>query len=875
MKLLKMGALEGPNIYSHHPVIKMSIDLQEMHEKTTAEIENFNEGLLGFIPSLGDHHCSSGKPGGFCKRLKEGTMLGHVIEHLALELQAQLGYNVYFGQTRLQGNHYRVVYEYNCKEVGFWAGRQAFLLIKNFSQGKEPLPLSLILQKGYKVKKEADFGPSTQSIVEAAREKDIPVIPLCRGTSLLQLGHGKFSKKVRATITEYTSCIGVDIAGDKWLVRELLSKHGFPFPRGELVELLPRAYEAVNKIGFPVVIKPYNCNQGKGVTLNIRNYHELEEAFYIAKGFSKKIIIEKSIPGRDYRVLVVNGKVVAVSERIAPFVIGDGKHTIRNLIDEVNEDPQRGFGHEKPLTKIKIDEVVNIMLRRQGYTPYSRPSAGAKILLRGNSNLSTGGTAIDVTDCIHPHNKELAVRAADIVGLDVCGIDFVVPDIASPLDKQGGCLIEINAAPGIRMHHFPSQGKPRNAAGAIMEYLFPKASNGRIPLIAVTGTNGKTTVTRLVGHILQQYGLNIGLATTEGLFFNREQMKAGDCTGPRSAKDILTDPRVEAAVLETARGGILREGLGYDWADVAIFTNITEDHLDEYSIKNLDDLWFVKSLLAERVRRDGRIVLNADDPFLVSVVDKLNGNIVLFSKQESNIILKKHLHNEGEAVFLRKGQIVFKLGRREEEICNVTDIPLTWGGIAQHQIENVLAASAAAIVLGLPPLFIKAALQNFNHDLNPGRLQLVDNSFCRVILDYGHNENGFLNVLQTVKKLSYRRLIGVVGMPGDRLDKSISKAGSILAQAGFYKVFIKEDEDLRGRAVGEVARLLQEAFAKTNYTGQLEVCLSEKKALGKALDLADTDDLVLVFYEKDREFLEGLINEKMAGKATKILVSQD
>lgn len=873
MRLLEIYALQGPNIFCHLPVIGMVVDLQKMKGRNTSQLGEFNNRLLSFLPGLKDHHCCRGKDGGLLERLQEGTLLGHVMEHVALELQVLLGYNVYFGQTRSTDHYFSIVFEYKCEPVGIWAGRKAFQLIKRLLRGHIPCR-EKILEEGRKIRLASDHGPSTMMIMEAAGKNNIPVFSLIDGFSLVQLGYGCKRRLINAAITENTSCVSVDIACDKWQTRLFLQQHGFPFSPGFIVNNLRAAYKAVEDIGFPVVTKPYNLNQGKGVTLKIRDKEELKEAFYLARAYSPRVIIEKNVPGKDYRLLIIGQEMVAAAERVPAFVVGDGTRTIEELIELVNSDPKRGYGHEKPLTRIYVDGVVELMLRRQGYDLKSCPDSGEKVFLRGNGNLSTGGTSLDVTDQVHEENIKMAIQATRLIGLDVAGVDLVTPDISLPLKEAGGVLIEINASPGLRMHHFPTRGKARDVANVLVKYLFPEG-DGRIPIVSVTGTNGKTTVCRIIAHLLNISGFKVGLATTDGLFYNGERILKGDCAGPRSARNILTNPLVEAAVLETARGGIIKEGLGYDRADVAVITNISRDHLDR-QFKDLDDLWWVKSLVAERITREGLVVINADDPYLADVVDRVKGKKILCSKNEGNIRLQEHLQAGGQGVLIRDGTIIHKQGLQEKQIIRVDSIPLTWGGQAAHQVDNVLTALACALALGLPYDEMGQGISSFAAEMNTGRLQLMEGNRYKVILDYGHNLKGFVATVEAIRGLPHSRLLGVIGMPGDRTEKDFHEVGRFFARATFSHIYIKEDENRRGRLAGEVARFICRGLEEGNYQGEMEIILDEKRAVKMALEEMKEGDILVIFYEKDREELEKLIREKIKEqKSCHVLASSD
>nr|MBO2494456.1 cyanophycin synthetase [Clostridia bacterium] len=852
MKICELKAFKGRNIYSHKKVIKMVIDLEELVDVATKDIEGFNDALLRLLPGLYQHHCSLGRPGGFVTRLMEGTYLAHVIEHCALEIQYLLGYEVSFGRARQMedSTKYIVVYAYINEVAGLEAGRCSVQLVEALCRGQAfDLDSHINRIKAKAMKNE--LGPSTKAIVEAAQERGIPVMRI-GNSSILQLGYGKYQKRIEATITENTTCISVDIACDKSLTKEILREGGIPVPEGGVCTSLEEALDIAQQLGYPVVVKPERGNQGKGVSLNLTTPDEVAQAFNIAKQMDENVIVEKYIKGNDYRVLVVGDRVVAVAQRIPPHVVGDGIHTIAQLVDMVNKDERRGEGHEKPLTKIKIDEISLALLRKQGYTPESVPPAGKVVYLKANGNLSTGGEAIDCTNKIHPVNCEIAVRAAQIIGLDIAGIDIACPDISKPIEEGMGAVIEVNAAPGIRMHLYPSKGKPRNVAQHIIDMLFPPGSRHSIPIISVTGTNGKTTTVRMIAHILRTYGYTVGMTTTGGVYIGHRCVMKGDTTGPASAKIVLTDKRVEVAVLETARGGIIRSGLGYDLSDIAVLTNITEDHLGCDGIYTLEDLLHVKSLVVEAVKPDGYVVLNADDPMVVEAAKRVKCNIIYFSKQEDNLIVHRHMANGGLAVFLKGQYITIANGDGFIQCMDVASIPATYGGMLTYNIENSLAAVSAAYAMKIPIETIQKALASFYADEihNPGRFNVFNIRDFRVVVDYAHNISGYTQVIEAIKKMGALQTVGIIGVPGDRQDDTIRCIGFI-AGKGFDRIIIKEDVDLRGRCRGEVAKLLKEGVLSAGMDpSKVEIILSEVEALKTAIRRAKAGDLIVIFYEK-------------------------
>lgn len=866
MFITDLISYKGRNIYSHRKVVKMVVDLGCWLDIPTNEIEGFNKRLLDTLPSLGNHCCSLGYPGGFAERLEKGTYLAHVIEHCALEIQNLLGYDVSFGKARRieDSDLYNVIFAYENEKVAIEVGKFTVTMIDALCNGHE-VELKEQLAKIKEKADKNDLGPSTRAIVDAAIERGIPVTRIGDG-SIIQLGYGRYQKRIEATITENTSCIAVDISCDKSITKYILWEMGLPVPDGFICSTIDEAIEAVNKLGYPVVIKPERGNQGKGVSVNLDCYDEITNAFKIAKQLDDNVIVEKYIPGRDYRVLVIGDRVVAVSQRVPAHVIGDGMNSIKMLVDMVNANQLRGEEHEKPLTKIKLDDISLALLKKQGYTLETVPDVGAIVYLKANGNLSTGGEAIDCTDNIHPLNCELAVRAARIVGLDIAGIDITCKDISTPIKEGEGAIIEVNAAPGIRMHLYPSKGKPRKVGDHIIDMLYPSGSRHSIPIISITGTNGKTTTTRMVSHILQVHGMNVGMTSTGGVFINDKCVMKGDTTGPSSARIILSDKSVDAAVLETARGGIIRSGLGYDLSDVGVITNISQDHLGIDGIKTLDDLLHVKSLVVEAVKSNGCAVLNADDPIVVQAADRLKSNIIYFSRQEDNIIIHKHLVEGGIAVFLRNGYITISTGDGLVQSLHVSQIPATYGGRLEYNIENSLAAVSVAFAMKIPINTIEKALSSFYTDehQNLGRFNIYNIKDFRVVVDYGHNIAGYLSISQALKKMDASRLIGVIGAPGDRDNDSIKTIGKISGET-FNEIIIKEDKHLRGRNKGEVAKLLEHGALRGGMQkSDIIIIHDEVEALNYAMTRAQPGDLIIIFYEELEPILETI--KKFANK---------
>ena len=857
MLIRELKAYSGRNIYSHQKVIKMIVDLEEWNDIPTVQIKNFNERLLELLPGLHSHQCSLGFEGGFRQRLEEGTYLAHVIEHSALEILNRIGHTVSFGRARQIGDTscYTVIFAYRDEHAGLEAGRLAVNMARALCSG-EPFDLEAGLKRIKELMLRYGLGPSTQAIVDAAIDRGIPVTRIGKG-SIIQLGYGKYHKKVEGTLSDSTSCISADMACDKTVTKELLSQAGIPVPRGFVCLTAEEAVEAAKEIGCPVVIKPINGNQGRGVSLNIQSPEEIVSAFHIASHVSEGVLLEEYIKGNDYRVLIVGNQVSAVSLRSSDVCSSD-------LLK--NRDERRGNGHEKPLTKIIIDEISQNILKKQGYSPESIPREGVRVYLKANGNISTGGEAIDCTDRIHPYNQELAIRAARIIGLDIAGVDIACTDIGKPLAHGYGAVIEVNASPGIRMHLFPSRGKPKKVGNAIVDMLFPYGSRHSIPIVSVTGTNGKTTTTRMIAHILKSQGLTVGMTTTSGVYINDQCILKGDTTGPASAQIILTDKAVDAAVLETARGGLIRSGLGYDLADVGVLTNISDDHLGLDGVETLEDLLHVKSLVVEAVKSNGYAVLNADDPMVVQAAERTKASIIYFSRQEDNLMIHKHIAAGGIAVFLKDNYVTLATGNGLLKSLSILQIPATLGGKLVHNVENSLAAFSAAYALNIPLNITESAMTSFYCDEihNPGRFNVFNIRDFRVVVDYGHNIAGYERITEAVKKLGGSRLIGIIGTPGDRSDSAVKTIGSIAGKS-FDRIIIKEDKDLRGRKPGEISQLLLEGVLSADMPkSAVSLIRNEEEALRDAIYHAVAGDIIVIFYEK----LEGLmkiINEETAG----------
>jgi cyanophycin synthetase len=861
MKIIKLQTLRGPNYWSinRHKLIEMWLDLEEMDEIYSNEIPEFYEGLVEILPTLESHFCSPGHRGGFLKRVKQGTLMGHVIEHVALELQTLAGMRVKFGRARSTAKPgiYRVIFEYRQEAAGRYAAKAALRLVENiidraYYPKKE---LQLDLEDLRKLKTETSLGLTTEAILKEAENRKIPWTELpARG--IVQLGYGIHQRRIVAAQTSNTSLLGTELACDKESTITILRESNLPVPKGKVIYRFRQLENAIDNIGgFPIVIKPLDGNHGRGITLNINSWRDAENAYDLAKSESKSggVLVEKYYQGRDFRVLVVNGKVIAVAERVPAHVIGNGKSTITELVAQVNQDSRRGEGHENILTRITIDEHSEQVLAQQRLTVNSIPKKGEICYLKATANLSTGGTAIDRTEEIHPQNIWIAQRAARIIGLDIAGIDIASPEISRPLSEVDGVIVEVNAAPGLRMHLQPSEGTPRNVAAPILDMLYPPDRPQQIPIVAVTGTNGKTTTTRLIAHIFRQTKKTVGYTTTDGTYIGDYLAEPGDNTGPQSAQLILQDPSVEIAVLETARGGILRSGLAFSNCDIGVILNVSDDHLGLHNINTLEDMAHVKSVVAEATTPNGFVVLNADDPLVAAMGknQRVKAKVTYFSMNRWNPIIWEHIQNGGIAAVYDNGYLCFLCGNDVIQVEQAVNIPLTLGGKAPFMIANALAAAVAAYAQGVSVSDISTALRTFRASVEqtPGRMNLINWANFHVLLDYAHNTAGYQALGQFVGNWSTGERIGVIGAPGDRRNQDLQKLGMLAAQI-FDRVIIKEDEDNRGRQSGEVAALITEGIKQAKPDFPYEIILDEQTAIETALLKASENSLVVILPEK-------------------------
>lgn len=853
MNILEIRTLRGPNYWSGYwkKLIIMRLDIGEYEDKPSNKIKGFYENLKEVMPSLISHGCSYGEDGGFFKRVEEGTWAGHIIEHFALELQTLAGMDVGYGRTRETSDRgiYNVVFAYYEEEVGRYVARAAVRLFLDLAEGKSVDEIKQTIEKEIRemreIREEVRFGPSTGSLVEEAESRNIPFIRL-NDQSLVQLGFGIYQKRIQATTTSQTNMISVDIAGDKSATKKLLGEMGVPVPKGYRIRDEEDLEDTIDRIGFPVVIKPLDGNHGKGATVGIRTLEDAVTAFQKAKEYSRWVIVEKQLIGADFRALVVNNRLIAVAERVPAHVVGDGKSTIQELIDETNKDPRRGYGHENVLTEITVDPQTERLLTAKGYTLESVIESGEVLYLKTTANISTGGTAIDRTDELHPENVFLFERIARIIGLDVAGIDIIAPNVAEPLHENGGGIIEVNAAPGFRMHLAPSEGIGRNVAEHVIDMLFPPGTPSRIPIFAITGTNGKTTTTRLIAHILKGSGKTVGFTTTDGTYIQNQQIVTGDNTGPVSAQLVLKDPTVEVAVLETARGGIIRAGLGFDHCDVGVVLNVAADHLGLKDVNTLEDLARVKSVVPRSVSKKGYAVLNAEDENVYKMKELVDGNLVYFSMDENHPNIERQARRGRVSCVYEHGYITILKGKWKVRIEKAINIPLTYGGRAEFMIQNVLAATLACFVHGVSLEDIRSGLTTFNAGTaqTPGRLNFVEIGDVTVLMDYAHNPAGLLGLTNFIQKLPNKYRTCVINGTGDRRDDDIRQLGKIAADV-FDRIVIRRGNYLRGRTEEEMYKLLQEGIAQSENQPQVRQISDCREAIHHAIKHARKKELVV------------------------------
>ncbi|OIP02197.1 MAG: cyanophycin synthetase [Flavobacteriales bacterium CG_4_9_14_3_um_filter_32_8] len=849
MKIININVMRGPNYWSvrRHKLIVMVLDIEELEDSPTNTISGFDKRLKKMFPGMQEHRCSVGKVGGFFSRIKEGTWMGHVIEHIALEIQTMAGMDTGFGRTRDYGEKgvYNVVFDYHEEKVGVYAAKAAVRIAEALISG-DKYDLDADIQEMRELRESVRLGPSTASIIDEAVSRGIPWIRLNK-YSLCQLGYGENQKRIQATVTSQTSSIGVELACDKEDTKYLLEQAEIPVPKGEIVKSEDSLLSALRSIGYPVVIKPVNGNHGRGITTNITYKENALIAYHAAKNVSKSVIVEKYITGDDYRVLVINYKLVAAALRTPARVIGDGKLTIEKLIEEVNKHPKRGYGHEKVLTYITVDDMTKTILKNKKLTLKSILKKDEILNLKDTANLSTGGTAEDVTDIIHPYNIFMCERIARIIGLDICGIDIMTSSLSQPLPETNGAVLEVNAAPGFRMHLDPAEGLARNIAAPVIDMLFPPGQDFRIPIVSVTGTNGKTTTTRLIAHLLKLKGFKVGYTTTDGIYIQNRLLVKGDCTGPQSAEFVLRDPTVNFAVLETARGGLLRAGLGFATCNVGVVTNVAADHLGLKGIHTIEQLAKVKGVIPESVMPSGYAVLNADDDLVYNMRTDLKCNVALFSMDEQNAKIKKHAKRGGMSAIYENGYITICKGEWKLRICKAVNVPLTMGGRASFMIQNILPAALTAFVSGIKIEDIKVGLESFipSPSQTPGRLNLFEFKNFTLLLDYAHNPAGLRALQKLIERMDGKPKVGIIAGIGDRRVEDNVEIGQVAAEM-FDEIIIRQDKNLRGRTDQEIIDMLTVGIKKVNPKKQFKVIPNEFEAITYAVKHAKKGSLIVL-----------------------------
>jgi cyanophycin synthetase len=872
----QLKVLRGPNLYAYMPILHIVLDIGPYEEQGSDSFPGFVERLTAWLPGLQKHQCSVGRPGGFIERLIRGTYLAHICEHVTLELQSVMGFDVAFGRARGTGKRgvYNVLIAYE-EEGPAKAAFEVALRMTLAAMHDEPFDAQAEIERLVSLADEYRLGPSTGAIVKAAKARNIPILRLKPTGGLVQLGYGLYQKRIQASETSHTSSIAVELCQEKPLTNRMLRSVGVPVPDGRVVHSADDAWETAREVGLPVVVKPADGNQGKGVAAQLTKEADVRNAYVIASAFGQ-VMVERFIEGQDHRLLVVNGKLVAAARRDPAMVVGDGKHTVEELVEIVNQDPRRRPGHSSILTRITLDDSAALTLSQQNMTFDSVPKKGQVVKLRQNSNLSTGGTATDVTDDVHPTNARLAELAAQILALDVAGIDILCHDISRPLGEQNGAIVEVNAAPGLRMHMYPTSGQPRNVGQAIVEMLYPENSPSRIPIIAVTGTNGKTTVTRLISHMYDTAHRVVGMTCTDGTYINKELIMKGDCSGPKSAQAILLHPRVEVAVLETARGGILREGLAFDRCTIAVVTNVTSDHLGLGGINTVEETARVKQVVVEAVSKDGAAVLNAEDPLVAEMAAATDARIVYFAMDPHNHILSAHVGENGWCVYVENNAIVLATTEAKVELVELDRVPFTLGGKVRFQVMNALAATAAAWAAGLNPAMIVRALTTFKTDFStvPGRFNVQEINGIQLIFDYGHNVGAIKALGEAVSALEPRHTIMAITLPGDRRDEDIVE--TTRATLGYVDEYIFYDsDDRRGREPGEITRLMSEPILRQIPR---EIASGQHEGISKAWRRAQRGDRLIVICEEVDEswaVLQELVHARTEDSSCEIPITTD
>ncbi|WP_205503212.1 cyanophycin synthetase [Rufibacter psychrotolerans] len=867
MKIAEIRIMRGPNFWSvkHPKIVVLKLDMGEFDGVLTTHLPGFAQRLEEMFPGMIEHRSTEGQEGGYLRRVREeGVPLSNVVEHVALELQTLGGMNSGFGRTypAPQPGFEYVVFSYQEEKAGEYAAEAAIRVTTALAKN-QPYDIAPDVEELHEIREDEHIGPSTYSIVSEAVARGIPYIRLDKN-SLIQLGYGVHQKRIQATMTCRTAAFAVEIAGDKSATKDMLREAGVPVPEGEIVYTLDELKEAVQYLGYPIVTKPLDGNHGKGAGINLKSWPEAVAGFEMAQKYSEAVIVEQFIEGFDFRLLVVNKKFVAAAKRTPAMVVGDGISSVQQLIDTVNSDPRRGVGHEKVLTKITVDKDTTGILDKKGYTLDTVLAEGEELYLKSTANLSTGGTATDVTDLIDPYNILMAERIAGTIGLDICGIDVVTSDIAIPLPEARGAVIEVNAAPGFRMHISPTEGLPRNVADPVIEMLFPGNCPSRIPIIAVTGTNGKTTTTRLIAHMVKSKGYQVGYTTTDGIYIQDKMLEKGDTTGSRSAEFVLRDPTVNFAVLECARGGILRSGLGFQQCDIGIVTNVAEDHMGLRDIYTLEDMARVKSVVPKSVSKTGYAILNADDDNVYNMAKEVESKVAFFSMDENNPRILKHVAQGGLAAVFENGFISIFKNTYKIRVDRVADIPLTFGGRARFNIENVLAATLAGYISHFEISEIKTALRTFvpSASKTPGRMNLFKFPTFEVLVDYAHNPAGMKGIADFLKNVDARKRVGVVAGVGDRREEDMVELGKLAAQM-FDEVIIRSDKDPRGRSPEEINRRVIEGIQQVDPTKEYKVIPQEMVAIAYALEHAERNSFITIFSEDIPEAIKMIENFKV------------
>lgn len=848
MKIIEIKVMRGANYWSNKSIklIVMKLDIGDWEQKLTNTIEGFVEALEQLLPSLKNRQCSEGVENSFLERVKKGTLVGHVVEHIALELQSLAGMECGFGQTRSTNvtGIYHVIFSYNTERAGKYAAKAAVDLVENLLAGLE-YNVDTAIQELQSLYNREKLGPSTFAIVNEAESRNIPYTRL-NDDSLLMLGQGCNQKIIRASIASTTSSIAVDMACNKNATRDLLSRSYIPVPKGLLIDDITELEEAVNKIGFPVMTKPVNGNHGRGITTQITTLEQAQNGFYDSQKISEDVIIERFIPGNDYRFLVINYKLAAVAKRTPALVTGNGIATIEELIHETNTDPNRGEGHQKVLTKITIDAATLSILAAKELRLDSVLPLGEILFLKDTANLSSGGTATDVTDLVHPQNVFMAERIARLMNLDICGIDIITEDVTIPITEKNGAVIEVNAGPGLRMHLSPTEGMARNVAEPLVNMLFPNNAEGRIPVVAVSGTNGKTTVTRLIAHLAQAAGHHTGYTTTDGIYIDGTTIRFGDCSGPGGSATVLRDPLVDFAVLECARGGILRSGLGFDKCNISVVTNVTEDHLGLNDIDTIEQLARVKTVVAQSTFDTGTAILNADDDLVYEMKNTLDCSIALFSMHANNERIKKHCSEGGLGAFIEDNYFVRSKGESKTKIAAVNQVPLTFSGTCEFMIKNVLPALLAASISNFPIETITAGLNSFipSPTLTPGRMNVFEFKNFRLMIDYVHNTDGYVQMQKFMEQVDATKKTGIISATGDRRVEDIKNIGRYSAQM-FDEIIIRHGDNRR-RTSEELSTMLSDGIREIDSNIKVSIISNEIESVQYAIDNAQTGEFIFV-----------------------------